>query len=53
MFMFRSYFSVNGFVRDIMRCMGFDGGDYRVFVDFYRYPVPKVRITVQFPRVVE
>ena len=52
MFAFKSYFSVNDFVRDIMRCMGFDGNDYRVFVDFYRYPKPRVRIVVQFPRVV-
>jgi len=53
MFMYHSYFSINDFVKNIMKQMGFNGNDYRVFVDFYRYPVPKVRITVQFPRVVE
>jgi len=52
MFMFRSFFSVSDFVRDVMKSMGFDGNDYRVFVDFYRYPKPRVRIVVQFPRVV-
>ena len=53
MFAFKSYFSINDFVKSIAMKMGIPNGSYRVFVDFYRYPKPRVRVVVQFPRVVE